>query len=98
RGVAQARRVVDVVLAEEPRRLLRGVVDLVRDAAGRQIDGEALRIDAAQLAGDAIERLVPRDDPEAAPVALTQERFRQAAERPQLPRCLRREGRDVGEE
>jgi hypothetical protein len=33
RRVTEARRIVDVIGAEEPRRLLRGVIDLVGDAA-----------------------------------------------------------------
>ena len=43
RRMTDACRVVDVVRADEPRRLLRRVVHLVRDAARREVEAEALR-------------------------------------------------------
>ena len=59
-GVAEARGIVDVIGAEEPRRLLRGVVDLVGDAARRQIERQPIRVDAAKLAGQIGPALRPR--------------------------------------
>ena len=42
--MADARGVIDVVGAEEARDFLRDVVDLVRDAARREIERDAARI------------------------------------------------------
>ncbi len=50
RGVADARGVVDVVRAQEARRLLGRVVDLVGDAARGQVEGQPLRVGPADRA------------------------------------------------
>ena len=96
-GVAEPRGVVDVVRAEEARRLLRRVVDLVRDPARGEIERGAPRIGRAQRGADAIERLVPRDDAEAAVAAAAHHRLPEAAERAQIVRRAARERIDVGE-
>ena len=44
RGMADARRIVDVVRADDPRHLLRDVVHLVRDAARREVERERVGI------------------------------------------------------
>jgi hypothetical protein len=46
--MADARGVIDVVRAEEPRRFLRDVVDFVRDAARREIERDPARIGSAK--------------------------------------------------
>ena len=59
RRVADPRRVVDVVGAQEARHLLGDVVDLVGDATRGQVEGDAVRRRGAMWAAREGERLVP---------------------------------------
>ena len=78
--VTEPRGVVDVRAAVRARHLLRDVVDLVRDAAGRQVERRARRIDGAEPGSRDVNRLVPRDRPET-PVAARAARAARAAGR-----------------
>ncbi len=78
--MAEARGVVDVVGAEEARRLLRRVVHLVGEAARREIEGHAGWIDVAQFAGDDVERFIPGGNEKTGFTAPADHRFRQPAQ------------------
>ncbi len=84
RRVTQARRVVDVVGAEEARRLLRRVVHLVGDAARGEIEGDTRRIGRLQLLSDPIERFLPGRDEKPGFATAAQQRLRQASQRAEL--------------
>ena len=93
--MTQARGVVDVMAAEKTRGFLRRVIDLVRDAARRQIERQAARIDPAKLPRNAIERFIPRHHREAILPLAPYHRLGQPAERAQLLRRFLCERRDV---
>src|SRR5207253_8781176 len=79
--VTHARRVVDVVRPEIARDLLCGVVRLVRESAGRQIDADPLWGRGADPRGDEVERLVPADPAEPGLAAPAEHRKRKSPER-----------------
>ena len=87
RRVAEPRRVVDVVRAEEAHRLLQRVIDLVRDPARGHVAGETVRVVRQHLGqapgGDTL-GLVPRDAREALLPAPAHHRVGQPSERAQL--------------
>ncbi len=97
RRVAHACRVVDVVGADEPGRLLRGVVHLVGDTAGGQVDADAVGFGDADAIGHEIERVVPRERPEPGVAAVTHHRRTEPAQLAQLAPVQLRQRGDVGE-
>ncbi len=96
--MAHARRVVDVVGAEEPDHLLRGVVHLVGDPARGEIEREAVGRDRTDALGREREGVVPRDPREALLALAPEHRIRQPAELTQLTAVELPQLRDVGED
>ncbi len=82
RRVAEPGRIVDVRAAVRARSLLGRVVDLVGEAARREIERGARRIDGAEPGSGDVDRLVPGDRPESSVARAAHERDRQAAEPP----------------
>ncbi len=85
RRVTDAGRVVDVVRPDEPRGLLRRVIDLVRDPARGEIETDAIGSGGADARRDLVECLIPRDARETRLARAPQHRVRQPSELPQLP-------------
>ncbi len=98
RRVTEPRGVIHVVGPEKACGLLGRVVHLVGDPARRQVERCALRVDRAQTVRDAIECLVPPDDPESALAPPANQRLRQTTKRAQVARRAAGERRDVLED
>ena len=98
RRMTQARGVVDVVGPEETGDLLRDVIHLVRDAARREVERDALRITRVDAAGDATERVIPSDRRETTFAVSTNKRAGDAPQFAQLGVGLRFERCDVRHE
>ena len=96
--MAQPGSVIHVIGAHEARELLGRVVDLVGQPPRGQIHRQPPRIDRAQLVGNAIQCLVPRDAAEPAVAARPHHGMRQSAKLAQLARRQRRQRGSVREQ
>src|SRR5579859_87892 len=82
--MAKARRVVNIVGAEQPRHLLRDVIRLIGESAGSVEEGESLGRTLAQVARNALQSFVPAHAMKTRFAAPAKHGIREPAKIPQI--------------